>query len=56
MIDLNSNGIPDYKEPGVWRFAWSVFSGVVRIFAPSHTVIRRGVEAVDPAIRKAQGL
>lgn len=55
MIDLNRNGIPDYQEPIVWRAVWSVFSTLVRAFAPSHTVILRGVEAIDPAIREAQG-
>lgn len=51
--DLNDNGIPDYKEPIVWKMAWSIFSGLVRVFAPSHTVIRRGVETVDPHVRQA---
>jgi len=54
VIDLNDNGVEDYKEPWLWRSAWTVIAFLVKALAPSHTIIRRGVEAVDPIIRSAQ--
>lgn len=48
-LDLNHNGIADYKEPWLWRFVWSAFSFAVRVFAPPHTIIARGVNAVEQA-------
>lgn len=48
-LDINHNGIPDYQEPWLWRGVWTVFSFLVRVFAPPHTIIARGVNAVDQA-------
>lgn len=48
-LDLNHNGIPDYEEPWLWRFVWNAFSFAVRVFAPPHTILARGVSAVDQA-------
>lgn len=48
-LDLNHNGIPDYEEPWLWRFVWGAFSFAVRVFAPPHTIIARGVNAVEQA-------
>ena len=41
MLDLNHNGIPDYKEPKVWLWLGRFISKVVLMFAASHTVAHR---------------
>lgn len=41
MIDLNGNGIPDYQEPGVWRFFGNIIASIVKTFAAPHTVAYR---------------
>lgn len=50
-LDLNRNGIADYREPAVWQFAWNAFAFLVKVFAPPHTIIARGVNAVETARR-----
>jgi hypothetical protein len=47
ILDLNANGLPDYQEPAVWRWLWVAVRAVVRATAPTHTLVRRGVEALD---------
>jgi hypothetical protein len=52
IIDLNQNGIPDYQEAWFYRALWGLLRGLTRTFAPEHTLVRRGVEAVDEAIQR----
>ncbi len=51
IVDLNHNGIPDYQEAWFYSFLWAVARTLIRAFAPSHTIVRRGVEALDDAIK-----
>ena len=51
VIDLNQNGIPDYQEAFFYRAVWNVTKTLVRTFCPPHTLVRRGVEALDAAMR-----
>jgi len=41
MLDLNHNGIPDYKEPKLWLWLGSFISKLVVMFAASHTIAYR---------------
>jgi hypothetical protein len=43
-IDLNNNGVPDYRDPAIWRAAWRIISWAVRTFAPANTVAYRAVQ------------
>ena len=52
VLDLNQNGIPDYQEPWFYQLLWGILRGLTRAFAPPHTLVRRGVEAVDQALPK----
>jgi hypothetical protein len=47
--DFNGNGVPDYQEGWFWRASWAVFAGLVKAFAPKHTLIHRGVMAAEDA-------
>ena len=44
--DLNGNGIPDYREPWLYRAAWTLIRFAVG-FVPQHTLLARGVEAAE---------
>lgn len=36
--DFNNNGIPDYKEPLIWRLLGGFVAKIVMTFAAEHTV------------------
>lgn len=46
-LDLDGNGVPDYQEAWFLRGAWRVAVFVVRMLAPSNTIVRRGVELIE---------
>lgn len=46
-LDLNGNGVPDYREPWLWRLAWRVLRWGVLRFAPPKTVAHRAVRHAD---------
>ncbi len=53
FLDLNNNGIPDYKEPWLYKTLFKVGLFLARLLAPDHTMFRRGMEAVDAEAKRA---
>lgn len=49
--DLDGNGVADIREPWFIRGIFGVALFIVRIFAPPHTIARRGMEGVNQAIK-----
>jgi hypothetical protein len=47
LMDLNRNGIPDYREPWFWRGLWRAVSWAVRTFASPDTLAFRAVQHAE---------
>lgn len=54
-LDLNNNGVPDWREPWAWRAVWSVVM-FVRTFAADHTLFARGVDEAERLRKEALGV
>lgn len=59
IVDLNANGIEDYREPWFWKTVLNASAWFARSFAPSYTMAYRIAEdyqaKVKPELEKATG-
>ena len=47
LLDLNRNGIPDYREPWFWGGVWRGVSWLVRTFASPKTLAFQAVQHAE---------